>query len=78
MATLMATETESWECMADSTPRSESVDMSRIIVSYSDSATGSLSRSASRGIPIYTLFFMLSSNCTKGMSHKCGFVGVQL
>lgn len=43
----MATETESWECVEESTPRSESEDSCGIIVS--DSASRSMSRLGSRG-----------------------------
>ena len=43
----MATETESWECVEECTPRSESEDSCGIIVS--DSASRSASRLGSRG-----------------------------
>ena len=44
----MAAETESWECVEESTPRSESEDSYGIIVS--DFASRSMSRLGSRGV----------------------------
>jgi hypothetical protein len=60
---MMATETESWECMEESTPRSESEDSCGITVS--DSASRSMSRLGSRGmfiVPAPLSPFVLCSN----------------